>query len=150
MLACSKGTFEHTTHGKSADTADMNHMMEKTRKYWTNGIQKIYIKRINVIKRMLPVGTSTGIVHWYESHESWWFHRIWNNNETKGLCDFTVHALDSTCYTCSTWKTTKVFRRWSSQNTRICILTKCFKQRKLKSWSEWKCLDNGPPAVILS
>ena len=41
---------------------------------------------------MLPVGTSKGIVHWYESHELWWFHRIWNNNETKGLCDFTVHA----------------------------------------------------------
>ena len=44
-----------------------------------------------------------------------WFHWQWNNKETEGLCDFTVHAVDSRCHTCSTWKTTKVHRRMKQQ-----------------------------------
>ena len=103
-----------------------------------------------------------------EAVQLWWFHRLWNNNKTKGLHDFTAYALDSTHYTCSTWKTTKVYGRMEQRKHMYLILTKCFKQRKLwvdPSKNVWyvvelygkrtkrnvgMCVDNGPPAVMHS
>ena len=102
--------------------------------------------------------------------QSQWFHWQWNNNETKGLRGFTVHVevglADVTC--AQLGRLQKYTEGWSSENTHICILMKCFKQRKLQvdpSEKFWYAeeqyderteqnigthVDNGPPAVMHS
>ena len=97
-----------------------------------------------------------------EAVQFWWFHWQWNHNETKGLCSFTVHTVNSRCHTRSTSKTTKYTEGWSNDNKRICVLTKyllCGESYEL-IWAKvfdmrternvGMCIDNGPPARMHS
>ena len=59
-----------------------------------------------------------------EALQSWWFHWQWNHNETKGLHGFTVHGVDSRHHTCQLGTPQKYTEGWSSENKRICVLTK--------------------------
>ena len=74
-----------------------------------------------------------------------WFHRQWNHNETRGLRGFTVNAVDSRRHTCSTWKTTKVYRRMEQwKQTYLCFNETFGKRRKLRvdlSKSVWYAVE---------
>ena len=69
-----------------------------------------------------------------EAVQFWWFHWQWNHHETKGLCSFTVHMVNSRRHTRSTcWKTTKVYRRMEQwKQMYLCFNETFVKWRKLR------------------